>query len=80
MPVMALSALRQDGTLNLALPPAVARTFPEALQRLIGYGILGTSTLGWRDSGDPRKVRQDDLNGGSSRSRLPRAAELTSAG
>ncbi len=51
-----LGWLRQVETLYLALPPAVARTFPEALQRLIGCGIMGTPTLGWLDSGDPRKV------------------------
>jgi len=51
-----LGWLRQEETLYLALPPAVARTLPEPLQRLIGYELKGTMTLGWLDGGDPRRV------------------------
>jgi hypothetical protein len=29
---------------------------PEALQRLIGYELKGTMTLGWLDGRDPREV------------------------
>ena len=29
---------------------------PEQLQRLIGYEIKGTNTLGWVDVSDPRAV------------------------
>jgi ectoine hydroxylase-related dioxygenase (phytanoyl-CoA dioxygenase family) len=51
-----LGWLRQEETLYLALPPAVARTLPEPLQRLIGYELKGTMTLGWLDGGDPRRA------------------------
>ena len=51
-----LGWLRQEETLYLALPPDQARLMPETLQRLIGYEIKGTSTLGWLDGRDPRDV------------------------
>lgn len=54
-----LGWLRQEETLYLALPPAVARNLPEALQRLIGYELKGTMTLGWLDGGDPRRVLEE---------------------
>jgi len=40
----------------LALPPETVRPMPEALQRLIGYEMNGTHTLGWLDGHDPRTV------------------------
>jgi ectoine hydroxylase-related dioxygenase (phytanoyl-CoA dioxygenase family) len=55
-----LGWLRQEETLYLALPPAVARCLPEPLQRLIGYELKGTMTLGWLDGGDPRRVLEVD--------------------
>ncbi len=51
-----LGWLRQEETLYLALPPEVVAPMPETLQRLIGYEIKGTSTLGWLDGRDPREV------------------------
>ena len=51
-----LGWLRQEETLYLALPPDQARLMPETLQRLIGYEIKGTCTLGWLDGRDPREV------------------------
>ena len=54
-----LGWLRQEETLYLALPPAVARGLPEPLQRLIGYELKGTMTLGWLDGGDPRRVLEE---------------------
>jgi ectoine hydroxylase-related dioxygenase (phytanoyl-CoA dioxygenase family) len=54
-----LGWLRQEETLYLALPPAVARELPEPLQRLIGYELKGTMTLGWLDGGDPRRVLEE---------------------
>lgn len=54
-----LGWLRQEETLYLALPPAIARTLPEPLQRLIGYELKGTMTLGWLDGGDPRRALEE---------------------
>lgn len=51
-----LGWLRQEETLYLALPPAVARRLPEPLQRLVGYEMKGSLTLGWVDGGDPRRL------------------------
>lgn len=56
-----LGWLRQEETLYLALPPGVARTLPEPLQRLIGYELKGTMTLGWLDGGDPRRALEDGV-------------------
>jgi len=50
-------------SLYLALPPAVARNLPEALQRLIGYELKGSMTLGWLDGRDPRHALEDPLQG-----------------
>jgi ectoine hydroxylase-related dioxygenase (phytanoyl-CoA dioxygenase family) len=54
-----LGWLRQEETLYLALPPATARGLPEELQRLIGYELKGTMTLGWLDGGDPRRALEN---------------------
>ena len=51
-----LGWLRQEETMYLALPPESVRGMPENLQRLIGYELKGTSTLGWLDGRDPRDV------------------------
>ena len=51
-----LGWLRQEETMYLALPPDAVRPMPEALQRLVGYELKGTITLGWLDGGDPRKA------------------------
>ena len=51
-----LGWLRQEETMVLALPPAAVAPMPEALQRLIGYELKGSMTLGWLDGRDPRKV------------------------
>ncbi len=49
-----LGWLRQEETLYLALPMKSIRQMPERLQRLIGYEIKGSQTLGWLDGRDPR--------------------------
>jgi ectoine hydroxylase-related dioxygenase (phytanoyl-CoA dioxygenase family) len=49
-----LGWLRQEETLYLALPPEAVHPMPERLQRLIGYELKGSSTLGWLDGRDPR--------------------------
>ena len=51
-----LGWLRQEEMMYLALPPEAVRPMPEALQRLIGYELKGTMTLGWLDGRDPREV------------------------
>lgn len=51
-----LGWLRQEESMTLALPPEVARAFREPLQRLVGYELKGTHTLGWLDGRDPRDV------------------------
>jgi ectoine hydroxylase-related dioxygenase (phytanoyl-CoA dioxygenase family) len=51
-----LGWLRQEEMMYLALPPDAVRPMAEALQRLIGYELKGTMTLGWLDGRDPRKV------------------------
>lgn len=51
-----LGWLRQEEMMVLALPPEAVRPMPEALQRLIGYELKGSMTLGWLDGRDPRKV------------------------
>lgn len=51
-----LGWLRQEEMMYLALPPDAVRPMPEALQRLIGYELKGSITLGWLDGRDPRKV------------------------
>lgn len=51
-----LGWLRQEEMMYLALPPEAVRPMPETLQRLVGYELKGTITLGWLDGRDPRKV------------------------
>ena len=51
-----LGWLRQEEMMYLALPPASVRAMPEKVQRLIGYELKGTHTLGWLDGRDPRTV------------------------
>ena len=51
-----LGWLRQEEMMYLALPPESVAPMPEVLQRLIGYELKGTSTLGWLDGRDPRSV------------------------
>lgn len=51
-----LGWLRQEEMMYLALPPEAVAPLPEALQRLIGYELKGSLTLGWLDGRDPRKV------------------------
>jgi ectoine hydroxylase-related dioxygenase (phytanoyl-CoA dioxygenase family) len=51
-----LGWLRQEETMVLALPPETVAPMPEVLQRLIGYELKGSMTLGWLDGRDPRKV------------------------
>ncbi len=51
-----LGWLRQEEMMYLALPPDTVRAMPETLQRLIGYELKGTMTLGWLDGRDPRAV------------------------
>ena len=47
-----LGWLRQEQNQYLAVPPEIARTLPEALQRLIGYAVH-EPFLGWHDLQDP---------------------------
>ena len=51
-----LGWLRQEEMMYLALPPETVRPMPELLQRLLGYELKGTMTLGWLDGRDPRAV------------------------
>lgn len=50
-----LGWLRQAENQYLTVPPAVAATFPEQLQRLIGYSIHEPN-LGWYEGQDPHVV------------------------
>ena len=50
-----LGWLRQEQNQYLAVPPAIAKTLPEALQRLIGYAVH-EPFLGWHDLQDPIKL------------------------
>ena len=54
-----LGWLRQEENQYLTVPPALARTFPEKLQKLIGYDTHGDH-LGWVDDGNPRAVLADE--------------------
>ncbi len=47
-----LGWLRQEQNQYLAVPPEIARTLPEPLQRLIGYAVH-EPFLGWHDLQDP---------------------------
>ena len=55
-----LGWLRQEEIMYLALPPDAVRPMPENLQRLIGYELKGSITLGWLDGRDPREVLKLD--------------------
>ncbi len=50
-----LGWLRQEENQYLSLPPAIARTLPPALQRLVGYDF-GGPYLGFVESGNPRNL------------------------
>ena len=49
-----LGWLRQEEQMCLALPPDSIRDMPVSVQRMIGYELKGSSTLGWLDGRDPR--------------------------
>lgn len=54
----ALGWLRQEENMYLACPPDIARTFPEKLQRLIGYDQFSKGA-GWVDNANPQIVLKD---------------------
>ncbi len=56
-----LGWLRQEENQYLTVPPELARTLPEKLQRLIGYDLCGEH-LGWIDEGDPHIILEDEAN------------------
>ena len=51
--------LRQEENQYLSAPPEIAKTFPDRLQRLIGYDLHGEH-LGWIDAGNPHRLLEDD--------------------
>ncbi len=57
-----LGWLRQEENQYLASPPEVARTFPERLQRLIGYDY-GGPYLGFVDGDSPLRLLVDGYDG-----------------
>ena len=50
--------LRQQENQYLCVPPAIARTIPRPLQRLIGYWVVG-ALLGVVEGGNCRQVLRD---------------------
>lgn len=54
----ALGWLRQEENMYLACPPNVARTFPEKLQRLVGYDQFSKGA-GWVDNANPQILLKD---------------------
>ena len=56
-----LGWLRQEENMYLTCPPAVAKTFPERLQRLIGYEMFNR-TAGWVDDVHPIALLKDDAD------------------
>lgn len=56
-----LAWLRQELNMYLTYPPDVAKDFPDALQRLIGYD-LGGPYLGFINEGSPHLVLEDTPN------------------
>ena len=54
----ALGWLRQEENMYLACPPEVAKSFPESLQRLIGYDQF-TRGAGWVDNANPQILLKD---------------------
>lgn len=57
-----LAWLRQEENQYLANPPEVARTFPERLQRLIGYDY-GGPYLGFIDGDSPQRLLRKEHDG-----------------
>jgi hypothetical protein len=57
-----LAWLRQEENQYLANPPEIARTYPERLQRLIGYDY-GGPYLGFIDGDSPQRLLQDPHDG-----------------
>jgi ectoine hydroxylase-related dioxygenase (phytanoyl-CoA dioxygenase family) len=56
-----LGWLRQEENQYLAVPPTIAKTLPERLQRLIGY-TLHEPFLGWFEMQDPHILLEGDLS------------------
>jgi ectoine hydroxylase-related dioxygenase (phytanoyl-CoA dioxygenase family) len=61
-----LGWLRQEENQYLANPPELARTYPERLQRLIGYDY-GGPYMGFVNGGDPHRVLKDGYDGPADR-------------
>lgn len=61
-----LGWLRQEENQYLANPPEVARTYPERLQRLIGYDY-GAPYLGFVDGDSPQRLLQEPHDGPGNR-------------
>ena len=61
-----LGWLRQEENQVLSAPPEVARTFPERLQRLIGYDLHGPY-LGFIEEGNPHQLVADSPSGNYAR-------------
>jgi ectoine hydroxylase-related dioxygenase (phytanoyl-CoA dioxygenase family) len=57
-----LGWLRQEENQYLTNPPEIARTFPERLQRLIGYDY-GAPYLGFVDGDSPQRLLQEPHDG-----------------
>lgn len=57
-----LGWLRQEENQYLTNPPEIARTYPERLQRLIGYDY-GGPYLGFVDGDSPQRMLQEDHDG-----------------
>ena len=57
----ALGWLRQEENQYLACPPEIAKTFPEELQRLIGY-VEFSRGAGWVDNASPQILLRDDAS------------------
>ena len=55
----ALGWLRQEENMYLACPPAIAKTFPEKLQRIIGYDQFSRGA-GWVDNANPQIMLRED--------------------
>ena len=61
-----LGWLRQEENQYLANPPEVAKTYPERLQRLIGYDY-GGPYLGFFNGDDPHRVLEESYDGPAER-------------
>ncbi len=57
-----LAWLRQEENQYLAIPPEIARTYPERLQRLIGYDY-GGPYLGFIDGDSPQRLLRQEHDG-----------------